>query len=104
MQHRAGVERQQFQLEHLGRAAARFLDVMHCVIHHQPLRFCRVRDQRKAQRDLTAQSQRLNATASNLAPADYLSTNTVDADSVRETARTLAASYTNWQLRLEMKL
>ena len=46
----------------------------------------------------------LRLTASNLAPADYLNTNTVDGDTQRETARTLTASYTNWQLRLEMKL
>jgi iron complex outermembrane receptor protein len=46
----------------------------------------------------------LRVLASNLAPPDFLGTNTVDSGRARETASTLAPSYTNWLVRLELKL
>lgn len=42
--------------------------------------------------------------ASNLAPRDSEAVRSVDTDLLRETATTLAPSYVNWQLRLELKL
>ena len=49
-------------------------------------------------------SLQLRLTASNLTAADYVTGGTVDTPAFRETARTTARSYANWQLRLEMKL
>ncbi len=46
----------------------------------------------------------LRLLGSNLAPHDYVTTNAITVDTVRETARTQAPSYVNWQLRLELKL
>jgi outer membrane receptor for ferrienterochelin and colicins len=46
----------------------------------------------------------LRLLASNLAPGDYTNTDALVANGERETARTLSASETNWQLRLELKL
>lgn len=46
----------------------------------------------------------LRLLASNLSAADYQSAATVDTGSVRTEARTLTPSWTNWQLRLELKL
>ena len=46
----------------------------------------------------------LRLTASNVTAADYVTGGTVDTATFRETARTTARSYANWQLRLEMKL
>lgn len=51
----------------------------------------------------------LRLSATNLAPRDYLSGSSLDFESTpgvfsRETSRTVAASFTQWQLRLEMKL
>lgn len=42
--------------------------------------------------------------ASNLAPRDSEAVRSVDTDLLRETATTLAPSYVNWSLRLELKL
>ena len=46
----------------------------------------------------------LRLSASNLAPRDYASSEVFSGASTTETTRNLAASYTNWQLRLELKL
>jgi len=51
----------------------------------------------------------LRLSASNLAPRDYLTGGSLDFESApgvftRETSRTVAASFTTWQLRLELKL
>ena len=46
----------------------------------------------------------LRLLGSNLAPHDYVTTNAITLDTLRETARTQAPSYVNWQLRLELKL
>ncbi len=46
----------------------------------------------------------LRLSASNAAPLDYVTAGSVDTPTERETARGVARSYTNWQLRLEMKL
>lgn len=49
-------------------------------------------------------STALRVMGSNLAPHDYITTNALTVDTFRETARTQATSYVNWQLRLELKL
>jgi len=46
----------------------------------------------------------LRLLASNLAPRDYETSNQFDTASTRETSRSFGPSYTNWQLRLELKL
>ncbi len=46
----------------------------------------------------------LRLLASNLAPREYDSSNTIVAGSLSETALSSGPSYTNWQLRLELKL
>ena len=46
----------------------------------------------------------LRLSASNLAPRDYASSEVFSGASTGQTTRNLAASYTNWQLRLELKL
>jgi iron complex outermembrane receptor protein len=46
----------------------------------------------------------LRLLASNLLPRDYETSNQFDTDTLRETSRSVAPSYTSWQLRLEMKL
>lgn len=46
----------------------------------------------------------LRLLGSNLAPHDYVTSNAVTLDTLRETARTQAPTYVNWQLRLELKL
>ena len=46
----------------------------------------------------------LRLLAGNLAPRDYESSNSVDTGSLRETSVASGPSYTNWQLRLELKL
>jgi outer membrane receptor for ferrienterochelin and colicins len=50
----------------------------------------------------------LRVLANNLAPRDYGSTNQIDFErdgrSIRETAQSFGPSFTNWQLRLELKL
>jgi iron complex outermembrane receptor protein len=46
----------------------------------------------------------LRLLGSNLAPQDYVNTNTLQLGTLRESASTLSPSFTNWQLRLELKL
>lgn len=46
----------------------------------------------------------LRLLGTNLDPHDYVTTNAITLDTLRETARTQAPSYVNWQLRLELKL
>ncbi len=46
----------------------------------------------------------LRVLASNLAPRDYETRNTIATETFAETARSTGPSYTNWQLRLEIKL
>jgi len=46
----------------------------------------------------------VRVTASNFAPRDYLTGSNYEGASSRETSETDAASYVNWQLRLELKL
>lgn len=46
----------------------------------------------------------LRVLASNLAPQDYVSSNTVVADALRTRSRTIAETSVNWQMRLELKL
>jgi outer membrane receptor for ferrienterochelin and colicins len=46
----------------------------------------------------------LRLSASNLAPAEYLTGGSFDTDTERETTRTTARTYVNWQLRLELRL
>lgn len=45
----------------------------------------------------------LRLLASNLVPRDYESSNQFDTATQRETSRNAGPSYTNWQLRLELK-
>ena len=47
---------------------------------------------------------RLRVSAGNLARLDYVTAESFDAEGVRETSRTTARSYLNWQIRLELKL
>jgi len=46
----------------------------------------------------------LRLLGSNLAPQDYINTNALQLGTLRESASTLSPSFTNWQLRLELKL
>jgi iron complex outermembrane receptor protein len=46
----------------------------------------------------------LRLLASNLVPRDYATSNQFDTATQRETSRSVGPSYTNWQLRLELKL
>ena len=46
----------------------------------------------------------LRVLASNLAPIDYVNTNAIIVDGLRESTRTLTPTRTNWQVRLELKL
>jgi iron complex outermembrane receptor protein len=46
----------------------------------------------------------LRVLASNLAPQDFVGTNAIQLDSLRESTRTLNPGSTNWQVRLELKL
>jgi iron complex outermembrane receptor protein len=46
----------------------------------------------------------LRVLGSNLAPGDYVNTNTLEIGSLRESAVTASPSFTNWQVRLELKL
>ena len=46
----------------------------------------------------------LRVLANNLAPQDYVSTNAIEIDGLRESTRTLNPGSTNWQVRLELKL
>ena len=46
----------------------------------------------------------LRLLASNLVPRDYETSNQFDAASLRETSRSVSPSYSQWQLRLELKL
>lgn len=49
-------------------------------------------------------SVQLRVSASNLAPLDNLTSTSIEADDIRESARNTARSFVNWQMRLEMKL
>ena len=46
----------------------------------------------------------LRVLASNLAPLDYVGTNAILVDGLRESTRTVNPGSTNWQVRLELKL
>ena len=46
----------------------------------------------------------LRLNVSNIAPEDYLSSNVLDSGGVRERSSTLATTYVNWRLALELKL
>jgi iron complex outermembrane receptor protein len=46
----------------------------------------------------------LRVLASNLAPLDYVATNAITVDTLRESTRTVNPGSTNWQVRLELKL
>jgi hypothetical protein len=46
----------------------------------------------------------LRVLASNLVPLDYVGTNAILVDGLRESTRTVNPGSTNWQVRLELKL
>ena len=49
-------------------------------------------------------AMQLRLNVSNIAPEDYLSSNALDSGGVRERSSTLATTYVNWRMALELKL
>jgi outer membrane receptor for ferrienterochelin and colicins len=49
-------------------------------------------------------AKQLRLNVSNIAPQDYISTNSLDAGNTRERASSVSSTYVNWRLSLELKL